>query len=221
MFHFISGYTSKMAGTEDGVTEPQATFSSCFAQPFLALHPMRYARMLADKISQHKANAWLLNTGWVGAGATTGGKRCPLKYTRAILDAIHSGELAKVEYETYDVFNLHVPKTCPGVPDELLNPKKSWTGSADFTSEVSKLAELFNKNFTKYSDQATPEVIAAAPVVPSAASEAPAKEAPAAEKDAESTQEVTAKDAPAVEKAPEAAPAAEQPAVNGANGTSH
>lgn len=77
MFHFISGYTSKMAGTEDGVTEPQATFSSCFAQPFLALHPMRYAKMLADKIEHHKANAWLLNTGWVGAGATTGGKRCP------------------------------------------------------------------------------------------------------------------------------------------------
>lgn len=77
MFHFISGYTSKMAGTEDGVTEPQATFSACFAQPFLALHPMRYARMLADKITTHKANAWLLNTGWVGAGAATGGKRCP------------------------------------------------------------------------------------------------------------------------------------------------
>lgn len=77
MFHFISGYTSKMAGTEDGVTEPQATFSSCFAQPFLALHPMRYAKMLADKITHHKANAWLLNTGWVGAGASTGGKRCP------------------------------------------------------------------------------------------------------------------------------------------------
>lgn len=77
MFHFISGYTSKMAGTEDGVTEPQATFSSCFAQPFLALHPMRYAKMLAEKIEHHQANAWLLNTGWVGAGATTGGKRCP------------------------------------------------------------------------------------------------------------------------------------------------
>ena len=76
MFHFISGYTSKMAGTEQGVTEPQATFSSCFAQPFLALHPMRYAKMLAEKIKHHKANAWLLNTGWTGAGATTGGKRC-------------------------------------------------------------------------------------------------------------------------------------------------
>lgn len=165
MFHFISGYTSKMAGTEDGVTEPQATFSSCFAQPFLALHPMRYARMLADKISHHKANAWLLNTGWVGAGATTGGKRCPLKYTRAILDAIHSGELANAEYEVYDVFNLPVPKSCTGVPSELLNPKNSWTATTSFSDEVSKLGKLFNDNFTKYSDQATDDVKAAGPVV--------------------------------------------------------
>nr|POE75487.1 phosphoenolpyruvate carboxykinase (atp) [Quercus suber] len=165
MFHFISGYTSKMAGTEVGVTEPQATFSSCFAQPFLALHPMRYAKMLAEKISQHNANAWLLNTGWVGAGATSGGKRCPLKYTRAILDAIHSGELAKVEYENYEVFNLQVPKTCPNVPDELLNPAKSWTGTTDFNGEVTKLGQLFQENFKKYADQATPEVIKAGPAV--------------------------------------------------------
>lgn len=165
MFHFISGYTSKMAGTEDGVTEPQATFSSCFAQPFLALHPMRYAKMLADKISEHNANAWLLNTGWVGAGATTGGKRCPLKYTRTILDAIHSGELAKQEYEVYDVFNLNVPKSCPGVPDEMLNPKKSWTGSADFDEEVTKLGTLFKENFEKYSSEATDDVIKAGPAV--------------------------------------------------------
>ncbi|KAI4120266.1 MAG: hypothetical protein LQ338_007143 [Usnochroma carphineum] len=165
MFHFISGYTSKMAGTEDGVTEPQATFSSCFAQPFLALHPMRYARMLADKIGQHKVNAWLLNTGWVGAGATTGGKRCPLRYTRAILDAIHSGELTKVEYEVYQTFNLHVPKRCPGVPDELLNPKKSWTGSVDFKEEVTKLGKLFVENFKKYQDEATEEVVKAGPDV--------------------------------------------------------
>lgn len=165
MFHFISGYTSKMAGTEDGVTEPQATFSSCFAQPFLALHPMRYAKMLAEKIEKHKANAWLLNTGWVGAGATTGGKRCPLKYTRAILDAIHSGELAKVEYEVYDTFNLNVPKTCPNVPAELLNPAKSWTGTASFKDEVTKLGQLFKENFKKYEDEATEDVIKAGPVL--------------------------------------------------------
>ncbi|CRK29519.1 hypothetical protein BN1708_004979, partial [Verticillium longisporum] len=166
MFHFISGYTSKMAGTEDGVTEPQATFSSCFAQPFLALHPMRYAKMLADKIETHKANAWLLNTGWVGAGATQGGKRCPLKYTRAILDAIHSGELANVEYENYEVFNLQVPKTCPNVPSELLNPSNAWTAGAEsFSTEVKKLGALFVENFKKYESEATEDVIKAGPVI--------------------------------------------------------
>jgi phosphoenolpyruvate carboxykinase (ATP) len=166
MFHFISGYTSKMAGTEDGVTEPQATFSSCFAQPFLALHPMRYAKMLADKIDHHNANAWLLNTGWVGAGFAQGGKRCPLKYTRAILDAIHSGELAKVEYENYDIFNLPVPKSCPGVPAELLNPKTAWTaGAENFTIEVSKLGKLFVENFRKYESEATEDVVKAGPIV--------------------------------------------------------
>lgn len=151
MFHFISGYTSKMAGTEQGIDEPTATFSSCFAQPFLALHPMKYAKMLADKIRDHKANAWLLNTGWVGAGATSkNGRRCPLKYTRAILDAIHSGQLVQSEYETYDVFDLQVPKTCPNVPDEILNPAKSWVGTTSFKTEVTKLAKLFNENFEKY-----------------------------------------------------------------------
>lgn len=166
MFHFISGYTSKMAGTEDGVTEPQATFSACFGQPFLALHPMRYAGMLADKIEHHQANAWLLNTGWVGAGATSGGKRCPLKYTRAILDAIHSGDLAKAEYENYDTFNLQVPKSCPGVPSELLHPQKAWAAGEDkFHEEVNKLARLFKENFKKYESEATEEAINAAPKV--------------------------------------------------------
>ena len=102
MFHFISGYTSKMAGTEDGVTEPQATFSACFAQPFLALHPMRYARMLADKIANHKANAWLLNTGWVGAGAATGGKRCPYVTPSGVMIRIW---LTVVQIEVYTSYS--------------------------------------------------------------------------------------------------------------------
>jgi phosphoenolpyruvate carboxykinase (ATP) len=166
MYHFISGYTSKMAGTEDGVLEPQATFSSCFAQPFLALHPMEYAQMLADKIDHHSANAWLLNTGWVGAGFSQGGKRCPLKYTRAILDAIHSGELAQVDYENYAVFNLQIPKFCPGVPEELLSPTKAWTKSADsLTNEVQKLASQFVRNFKTYEDRATEDVVKAGPTV--------------------------------------------------------
>jgi len=160
MYHFISGYTSKMAGTEQGVTAPEATFSACFGQPFLVLHPTRYAHMLSEKISQHKANAWLVNTGWVGRSVTKGGQRCPLKYTRAILNAIHDGSLAKAEYETLDVFNLKVPKSCPGVPDEILNPAKAWQGSAqEFKSEIQDLASLFSKNFDKYKDQASKEVI--------------------------------------------------------------
>lgn len=164
MYHFISGYTSKMAGTEEGVTEPQATFSACFGQPFLALHPMKYAQMLSDKISKHKANAWLLNTGWTGASATKGGKRCPLKYTRAILDAIHDGTLNKVPYETFEVFNLQVPKEVPGVPSEILNPANAWTGGRDeFVSEVKKLGSLFNENFETYKSGCTDQVIAAGP----------------------------------------------------------
>ncbi|KAI9858364.1 MAG: Protein kinase C-like 1 [Trichoglossum hirsutum] len=160
MFHFISGYTSKVAGTEDGVTEPQATFSSCFGQPFLALHPMRYAKMLANRIAHHKANAWLLNTGWVGAGADKGGERCPLKYTRAILDAIHSGELAKASFEVYGTFNLHIPTSVSGVPSEILNPRKSWKlGEDDFKNRVTMLASLFLENFKNYEDEATQDVV--------------------------------------------------------------
>lgn len=166
MYHFISGYTSKMAGTEDGVTEPIATFSACFAQPFLALSPMRYATMLAEKITAHKAHAWLLNTGWVGGSVVKGGRRCPLKYTRAILDAIHSGELLDAEYETYEVFNLNIPTHIEGVPSEILNPRNSWkTDKEEFTTEVAGLARLFINNFDKYAHEATTEVKAAGPVL--------------------------------------------------------
>lgn len=164
MYHFISGYTSKMAGTEEGVTEPTATFSACFGQPFLALHPMKYAQMLSDKMTEHKANAYLLNTGWTGSSAAKGGKRCPLKYTRAILDAIHDGSLANEEYETLPVFGLQVPKHANGVPDSLLNPAKNWVeGSDKYANEVAHLATLFQKNFKIYAAGSTEEVIAAGP----------------------------------------------------------
>lgn len=164
MYHFISGYTSKMAGTEEGVTEPTATFSACFGQPFLALHPMKYAQMLSDKITEHKANAYLLNTGWTGSSVSKGGKRCPLKYTRAILDAIHDGSLAEAEYETLPVFGLQIPKTVNGVPAELLNPSKNWVeGTGKYDGEVKGLASLFAENFVKYASEATAEVKAAGP----------------------------------------------------------
>ncbi|EDO17884.1 hypothetical protein Kpol_1043p75 [Vanderwaltozyma polyspora DSM 70294] len=166
MYHFISGYTSKMAGTEQGVTEPEPTFSACFGQPFLALHPMKYAQMLADKMNHHKASAWLINTGWTGASYTAGGKRCPLKYTRAILDAIHNGSLANEEYETLPVFNLPIPKNVENVPSELLNPSKTWSDpDVTYSQAVKKLGSLFVQNFTIYQDQATDDVIAAGPAL--------------------------------------------------------
>lgn len=164
MYHFISGYTSKMAGTEQGVTEPEPTFSSCFGQPFLALHPIRYAKMLASKMSEHKADAWLINTGWTGASYVSGGKRCPLKYTRAILDAIHDGTLAKESYEFLPVFNLQVPTHVNNIPSELLNPARNWSqGEVKYVTAVSKLAGLFIENFKTYQDKATSDVLAAGP----------------------------------------------------------
>jgi len=160
MYHFISGYTSKVAGTEQGVTAPSATFSACFGQPFLVLHPVHYAQMLSDKISHHKAAAWLINTGWVGHSVKNGGRRCPLKYTRAILDAIHDGSLAQQKFENLEVFNLQVPVSCANVPSELLNPAKAWIGTQEeFHSELHELAEEFQYNFEKYHDQTPKDVI--------------------------------------------------------------
>jgi len=160
IYHFISGYTSKMAGTEDGITKPIAAFSACYGEPFLVWHPVKYATMLAAKLEQHQATAWLLNTGWVGGAK---GKRCPLKYTRAIVDAIHSGELAQAPCKTDPIFRLSHPATCPGVPDALLDPSSAWADPAEFKQTQYDLAALFEKNFAKYAAQCTPEVIAQGP----------------------------------------------------------
>jgi phosphoenolpyruvate carboxykinase (ATP) len=163
MYHFISGYTTKVPGTEDGIVEPQATFSACFGAPFLVLHPQRYATMLAKKMSQHKANAWLINTGWIGGSAATS-KRCPLKYTRAILDAIHNGELANAKFENLEIFNLSIPKAVTGVPSELLNPKTAWNGTpAEFDASLRNVGKMFVENFKTYVDEAAPETLAAGP----------------------------------------------------------
>lgn len=128
IYHFISGYTSKMAGTEEGITKPIAAFSACYGEPFLVWHPVKYATMLANKLEQHHASAWLLNTGWIGGAK---GKRCPLNYTRAIVDAIHSGALDGVPYIADPTFKLKFPASCPGVPDHILNPAKSWNDQAE------------------------------------------------------------------------------------------
>jgi phosphoenolpyruvate carboxykinase (ATP) len=165
MYHFISGYTAKIAGTEDGVTEPQATFSSCFGAPFLVWHPVKYATMLAEKMKKHGVHAWLINTGWNG-GCYGVGKRISLKYSRAIVDAIHSGALANCEYENYPTFNLSIPKTCPGVPAEILNPAKTWMGdSASYQKTLVKLAGLFKDNFKTFADKATKDILEAGPVL--------------------------------------------------------
>ena len=162
MYHFISGYTAKVAGTEMGVTEPEATFSACFGAPFLVWHPTKYAEMLAEKLKKHGATTWLVNTGWTG-GAYGEGKRMSLKHTRAIIDAINSGELAKAETVADPIFGVHVPKAVEGVPSDVLDPKKTWKDQAKFDQTAKKLASLFKKNFEKYEDQASEAIRGAGP----------------------------------------------------------
>ncbi|MCG8450992.1 MAG: phosphoenolpyruvate carboxykinase (ATP) [Pirellulales bacterium] len=162
MYHFISGYTAKVAGTEVGVTEPEATFSACFGAPFLVLHPARYAELLAEKMRQHGAKAWLVNTGWSG-GPYGVGERMSLKYTRAIIDAIHDASLVEAPAETDPVFGFAVPTECANVPNEILVPKNTWTDKAAFDTTAAKLAGLFAENFKKFADDASDEIIAAGP----------------------------------------------------------
>ncbi|MEZ6112222.1 MAG: phosphoenolpyruvate carboxykinase (ATP) [Pirellulaceae bacterium] len=162
MYHFISGYTAKVAGTEVGVTEPQATFSPCFGGPFLVWHPGKYAELLADRIKRHNANVWLVNTGWSG-GAYGVGKRIKLGNTRAIIDAIHSGELSDAPTQADPVFGLQVVTKCPGVPDEILVPRNAWADKAKFDETARKLAKLFSDNFAKYADGVSDAIKSAGP----------------------------------------------------------
>jgi len=161
MYYFISGYTSKLAGTERGITEPEATFSSCFGAPFLPLSPMVYAKMLGKKIDKHGSNVFLVNTGWSG-GPYGVGKRMSLKYTRAMIKAALDGALDLVEYEKDPVFHLMMPKTCPDIPSDMLNPRNTWDDKTAYDKTASKLAESFAKNIAKFSGIA-PEIIAAGP----------------------------------------------------------
>jgi phosphoenolpyruvate carboxykinase (ATP) len=149
MYHFISGYTAKVAGTEVGVTEPQATFSPCFGGPFLVWHPGKYAELLAERIKRHEASVWLVNTGWSG-GAHGTGQRMQLAYTRSIIDAIHSGELADAPTSPDPVFGLAVVTRCPGVPEEILIPRNTWADHGAFDKTAAKLAKLFVDNFKSY-----------------------------------------------------------------------
>lgn len=163
MYHFISGYTAKVAGTEAGVTEPQATFSACFGQAFLPLHPTVYAKMLGSKLTAHpNINVWLVNTGWSG-GAYGTGSRMKLSYTRAMITAALEGKLNEVHYINHPVFGVAMPESCPNVPSELLNPRNTWADGTAYDAQCEKLAQLFNENFTKFADHATDEMKAAAP----------------------------------------------------------
>lgn len=148
-YHFVSGYTSKLAGTEDGVTEPQATFSTCFGEPFLPLDPLLYSQQFQRRVQKANANVFLINTGWVG-GSYGVGKRIPLKYTRRMINAAINGELDYVAYETEPFFNLNIPKFCPGVPQELLDPKATWLHKDEYDKTAKKLVEMFVENFKKY-----------------------------------------------------------------------
>ena len=154
MFHFISGYTAKVAGTEAGVVEPQTTFSACFGAPFLPLAPTDYANMLGRLIDEHGVRMWLVNTGWSGGGHGVG-SRMKLSYTRAIISAALNGELHSVEMRKDDVFNLDVPTSCPGVPSELLNPRETWADKDAFDKVSADLALRFVDNFAKFENTAT------------------------------------------------------------------
>jgi len=151
MYHFLNGYTAKVAGTEAGVKEPQATFSTCFGAPFLPLRPKVYAELLREKIEKHGAKVWLVNTGWSGGGYGEG-ERMKLAYTRALLRAALSGELDSVEFVTEPIFGLSIPTECPGVPAEILNPRQTWRYPSAYDAKATELRNMFEANFKKFTD---------------------------------------------------------------------
>ena len=162
MFHFLSGYTAKVAGTERGVTEPQATFSACFGAPFMALHPTVYAKLLGEKIKENNVTCWLINTGWSG-GMYGVGKRIHLPYTRAMVKSALNGSLASVETREDPIFKLLVPLKCEGVPDEILNPRDTWESGDAYDEKARELVGRFKENFRKFEDKADAVIKACIP----------------------------------------------------------
>jgi len=163
-YHFISGYTAKVAGTEAGVTEPQPNFSACFGAPFMPLHPTRYAEMLSQKMKEANVKVWLINTGWTG-GPYGIGNRMKLKYTRAMITAALNGELDHVEYENHKVFGIAKPQFCPNVPSEILNPRNTWEDKDLYDTKAVELAQKFKANFQKFESYANEEILAGGPLV--------------------------------------------------------
>ncbi|GAB5492007.1 MAG: phosphoenolpyruvate carboxykinase [Phototrophicaceae bacterium] len=164
MYHFISGYTAKVAGTERGVTEPQATFSACFGAPFMPLHPTVYAELLAEKIKKHGSAVWLVNTGWTG-GAYGVGNRMELKYTRRMINAALNGELDDVEFTEEPFFGLMIPNSIADVPDEILNPRDTWADKDAYDEKAKALAGMFRENFKEFADRASEDILAGGPKV--------------------------------------------------------
>ncbi len=162
MYHFLSGYTAKVAGTEKGITEPQATFSACFGAPFMAHNPNVYAKLLGQKIDQHQVNCWLVNTGWSG-GPYGVGERMKIAYTRAMVNAALNSQLGEVEYTTDPVFGVQVPTSCPDVPSKLLIPRSTWSDAEAYDAQASKLAKMFVDNFKQFEAQASEAIKAAGP----------------------------------------------------------
>jgi phosphoenolpyruvate carboxykinase (ATP) len=162
MYHFLSGYTAKVAGTERGVTEPQATFSTCFAAPFMPLRPAVYARMLGEKIRRHGAKVWLINTGWTG-GPHGVGSRVPLPLTRRMIDAALGGELDSAETRCDEIFGVAVPLAVDGVPAGVLDPRSTWPDGDAFDKQAKRLAEMFVENFEQFAEEAGEDVVAAGP----------------------------------------------------------
>jgi phosphoenolpyruvate carboxykinase (ATP) len=162
MYHFLSGYTAKVAGTERGVTEPKATFSACFGAPFLPLAPTRYAEMLGEKIARHASRVWLVNTGWTGGPYGTG-TRMKIPFTRAMITAALSGALDRASFRTDPVFNVDVPTACPGVPSEVLDPRSTWPDGEAYDAQAEKLARMFTENFRTFDAQVTQDVRSAGP----------------------------------------------------------
>ena len=160
MYHFLSGYTAKVAGTEAGVTEPEAAFSACFGAPFMVLHPSVYAELLREKIARHKVNCWLVNTGWSGGGYGVG-SRMKIAYSRALVNAAIDGTLTAGEFEKEPFFGLMIPKSCPAVPSEVLNPRNVWTVKADYDETARGLVAGFRKNFEQYRAYVSEEVASA------------------------------------------------------------
>ena len=164
MYHFMSGYTAKVAGTEVGITEPTTTFSACFGAAFLPLHPAKYAKLLGEKLSNTDTKVWLVNTGWSG-GSYGVGSRIKLSYTRAMITAALEGKLDSTKFETLPVFELSYPTSCPDVPDEILNPKQTWENSSAYDDTAAKLAAKFVENFETFKEETDPSIVAAAPKV--------------------------------------------------------